>query len=32
MVSNHSGDRNLRSSSSSRNNSISYAAIPAWAR
>ncbi|TFA97936.1 hypothetical protein CCMA1212_010331 [Trichoderma ghanense] len=32
MVSNHSGDRNIRSSSSSRNNSISYAAIPAWAR
>lgn len=33
FVSNHSGDRNLRSAASSRNNSISYsAAIPAWAR
>lgn len=32
MASNHSGDRHHRSTSSSRNNSISYAAIPAWAR
>ncbi|KAM0263396.1 hypothetical protein ACHAQJ_001252 [Trichoderma viride] len=33
LVSNHSGDRNLRTGHSSRNNSISYSStIPAWAR